>query len=609
MDCKKEKRMKNTAETKSLVSMEKCKFVFQTVIIFESLMQLTHSDAYFSPYLLMYALGYFAFAHLYRFGKMTGECLSLSRRQHRICNNAGGCFAILISAANYSIWLEPSLGGNTPAVMRFAYGFMLLVIISSGSFLVFRSLFRFFAVRTNAVTWKRVSYPDSRIWKPKSLFYISFFGISLVYLFVLFLIKYPGLLVPDTITQFTECLTGEYSNKNPLFSTLIIKPFITVGMAVFHNVNACAAMFCAAQVLLVAFCFACVVETLAEMKAPIWILCCTLLYYALMPYHIMFTIGHSKNVQFSVSVTLFCLILYRLLKQPNAPRKWYFFLFLISVCFCVMRNNGILAFLFFIPVYYFTFKRGNKRILTVMIFALLLSFGVTRPLLRVLEIPQSDWIESLSLPTQQVARAVIAHNDLTEAEMEALNPIMNVEEISQSYNAGISDPLKAMIRQTMRENPTNTSAADFLKLWVQLGLRHPVTYAKAFVDLTCGYWNSGYHGSTWTNFIYENYLGLYLTNPVPILNTLFDRFIGLFDDIFTLQLTICTGFFVWLYLFSCVFCIIRKDKLGAILCAPVLCVVQTLLLGVPVACDMGYIYCAFCALPFVLAVSTRKNLD
>lgn len=182
--------------------------------------------------------------------------------------------------------------------------------------------------------------------------------------------------------------------------------------------------------------------------------------------------------------------------------------------------------------------------------------------------------------------------------------------LSQTYVPSLSDPIKALIRTTTQGNPISLQQKlDFAKLWFQLGLRHPLTYAKAFVDLTCGYWNSGYEGDIWCNFIYANNLGLHLTNPMPILNMLFDRYVGAFDDFMTLQLMTCSGLFVWAYLFSGLICLIRKDKVGAILCVPVLCVVQTLILGVPVSGDLRYVYCAFCGLPFVLALSTRPRVD
>ena len=564
--------MKNNPTSKSCSSHPihckaiTCKFILQTILMFESLMQLTHAEALFAPYLLVYALGLLAAVSLYKSEIRLSGSTALPSRERHLCNIAAVFFTVLISAANYSLWLEFSLGANTPAVMRAAYGFVMFAVISGGCFLVFRSIFCYISLHPDRITWKEAAYPKTEIWNPKNLFLFSFFSIAFVYLSILFLIKYPGLIEADTIEQFRECITGKYSNWNPLFSTLVIKPFVAVGMALFDDINACAAMYFAAQSIFVAFAFACVVKTLAEIKAPLWFLICTVLFYALMPYHIMFSIGHSKDVLFSVSITLFCLVLYRLLKYPNAPKKYYVFLFVSSIGFCLMRNNGILAFAFFLPVYFFSCKKENKRILLVLLLSVLLCIFIKRPILRALEIPQSDLFENLSLPTQQIARTVIEHNDLTPTEFDVLNPIMNVSMLSQTYVPSLSDPIKALIRTTTQGNPISLQQKlDFAKLWFQLGLRHPLTYAKAFVDLTCGYWNSGYEGDIWCNFIYANNLGLHLTNPMPILNMLFDRYVGAFDDFMTLQLMTCSGLVVWADLLSGLICLIRKDKVGAIL--------------------------------------------
>lgn len=586
------------------------KFALKLILMFESLMQLTRSGALFEPYLLVYALGLVATVSLYMHETRISGSTALPRRKQHGCNLAAAFFTMLVSAANYPLWLEFTLGPGTPAVMKAAYGIVMFAAISGGCYFVFQSICRYIWLFPEKLTWEQRVSTEKRIWEPGKLFALSFSFIALVYLFVLFLIKYPGLVEADTIHQFYECLSGEFSNKNPLFSTLAIKPFVTVGMALFDDIKVCAAMYFTAQSLFVAFSFACVVKVLAEMKAPAWLLLCTVFFYACMPYHIMFSIGHSKDVLFSVSITLFCLVLYRLLKNPSPAGKDYVYLFLTSVGFCMMRSNGILAFAFFVPVYFLCFKKQKRRILLVMLATMLMCIVVKRPLFDALQIPQSDLFESLSLPTQQIARVVIDHNDLTPSEYAVLDRIMEVARIPEAYNPGLSDPLKALIRKTTQGIPLDAQQrTEFLKLWFRLGIRHPVTYGKAFVDITSGYWNGGYAAAPWCNFIYENDIGLYLTNPVPLLNMLFDRYIGAFGDFSVLRIMVCTGLFVWAYMFFALICMIRKDKLGAILCVPVLCVVQTLILGVPVACDLRYIYCAFCGLPFALALATRPQRE
>ncbi|EJW90005.1 hypothetical protein EVA_21888, partial [gut metagenome] len=55
------------------------------------------------------------------------------------------------------------------------------------------------------------------------------------------------------------------------------------------------------------------------------------------------------------------------------------------------------------------------------------------------------------------------------------------------------------------------------KLYLQLGMRYPADYWKAWVDETKGYWNAGYNYWIFTKGIGENNLGIsadYGENPV-----------------------------------------------------------------------------------------------
>ena len=251
-----------------------CKLVLKIILMFESLMQLNNSAALFAPYLLFYAVGLLAVVSLHEKERRFQGSTSLSKRERHLCNGGAILFAFLIVAANYPLWLELPLGDNTPAILRSAYGLMMLFVISSGCFFVFHSIFCFVSVFSTKITWQKATYHTKGICKPRNLFFLSFFVIAFVYLFVLFLIKYPGLVETDTINQFRECISGEYTNNNPLFSTLVIKPFVVAGMALFHDINACAALYFTAQAIFVAFAFACIIKTLAEMKVPAWFLLC-----------------------------------------------------------------------------------------------------------------------------------------------------------------------------------------------------------------------------------------------------------------------------------------------------------------------------------------------
>ena len=48
---------------------------------------------------------------------------------------------------------------------------------------------------------------------------------------------------------------------------------------------------------------------------------------------------------------------------------------------------------------------------------------------------------------------------------------------------------------------------DFVHLYVEIGLKHPLKYLEAWVDQTKGYWNAGYEYWVW-NGNWMNDLGI-----------------------------------------------------------------------------------------------------
>ncbi len=57
--------MKNITEIKKSMNTDICKFILGCLAIFESLMQLTHTNSIFTPYLLLYLLGFVAYIYIY----------------------------------------------------------------------------------------------------------------------------------------------------------------------------------------------------------------------------------------------------------------------------------------------------------------------------------------------------------------------------------------------------------------------------------------------------------------------------------------------------------------------------------------------------------------
>lgn len=84
---------------------------------------------------------------------------------------------------------------------------------------------------------------------------------------------------------------------------------------------------------------------------------------------------------------------------------------------------------------------------------------------------------------------------------------MDYPSIPDYYQPELSDPVKALIQYGHPEY-LETHKGEYLKLWVQLGLKYPLDYWNAFVDQTKGYWFPGAPGMLTNEGISPNELGL-----------------------------------------------------------------------------------------------------
>lgn len=100
---------------------------------------------------------------------------------------------------------------------------------------------------------------------------------------------------------------------------------------------------------------------------------------------------------------------------------------------------------------------------------------------------------SLAVPIEMLARTAKQFpDDITENEKEAINSylLFSWEEIGKQYNPYIADPVTGF------KVKDESKKSDFIKAWVSIGRRHPLTYLSAFVTIESG----------WITFNSVNYL-------------------------------------------------------------------------------------------------------
>lgn len=481
--------------------------------------------------------------------------------------------------------------------------FLVLLALLSG-FFVFNSIF-------SALTYfagkklNRNQTENVRKLKPELIFLLSFLVLSSVYTVVWYFLTYPGNLTPDSISSVRQALTGKYSNHHPLLFTFTVQLFIKIGKILFGTINESVAVYVFFQLIFLSVIFAFSVMTMYQAGVKtVWVTACVI-FYAFTPYHYMFASTVWKDVLFGGGILLYISALYRILNRIG--RMWlnYILLALGGVIFGLGRSNGLAAYFVFCIILYFIFKDIRAKPVLVNIVLVLFCFLCKRGLVSLLQIPQADVVEYLSIPLQQTARLIVEKVKMREEEADVINQLMDPAAVKTEYLAFSSDPVKKIVR-THGADYLNSHLETFFLTYAKLGFRYPGIYVRAWIDQTRGFWNSGYKYWRWQIVISENEMGLVQTgNPAEIQNIIISWNYN-FSNSMIFSPVLSIGLNVWCLVFLFYYDFVRKS-IKIILVIPVLLLVGTLLVTTPVAYEFRYAYSVFTSLPFLAGIHLFEN--
>lgn len=431
-----------------------------------------------------------------------------------------------------------------------------------------------------------------------------------------FLYNFPGVMTPDSLSQYRQAmgLTG-YSDHHPFLHTLILQLFLRAGMAVFDNVYAAIACYTVFQMVAMALIILYCICVLYRYNAGKKLCFFFLLFYALVPYNGIYSVTLWKDILFSGVMLIFALSLYQLLHLENegehltraalAERLPLFVkLCLFGLLLTLMRSNGLYVFLLTVPFLLFSLRKEYRLLLPALAIVLGLSLLIKGPLYHALGVEKPAFSESISIPAQQIARVVYEGRKLSEEQIQLLEQTVDYDSIASYYQPELSDPIKALIQYGNPEY-LETHKLEYLKLWLSLGISYPLDYWNAFVDQTKGYWFPAAPGLLTNEGISPNEEGL---SWQPILRGAIVwktvEILGKLYTIFPLYgLLYSPGAFTWAALFLFVNCLRNGRRKNLTLFVPFFALVLTLCLATPVASDMRYIYPLVFSMPLLIYAS------
>lgn len=431
-----------------------------------------------------------------------------------------------------------------------------------------------------------------------------------------FLYEYPGVMTPDSINQYAQIIGAyELSNHHSVVHTAMIGLFYRIGLSLTGDPHTGLALYTTAQMLFMAFAAGYVVRTLQKTNVITPVLVITICFYALMPYHGAFAVTIWKDIPFAGCMTIFAAALARFLLRGSAaascdavPRlrvSEYFTLLLpyvlSCILLCLLRENGWYAIAVSIPFILFTYRKWLKVMIPLHLAILALVLFVKYPVMQVYEIRQADYVESLSIPVQQLARVIADGESLTESETEFLGRLMDFGQVSDLYEPEVSDNIKNLIRPNSEYLASHK--ALFFKTWLSVGTRHPKTYFDAYVAQTKGYWYPDVRCEVGlADGIYPNEFGL---DWQPVIKG--SVIIKIKEILFKLPelvplygLLWSMGFLLWVLLLLTALCLRLGRPAGALVCLPFILLTATLCIATPVAAEFRYAYAVFYALPLLI---------
>ena len=426
------------------------------------------------------------------------------------------------------------------------------------------------------------------------IFATIFFACWLIY----YIAFYPGILSIDSVLELDQQLgNSSLSNHHPIIHQLFIKLCLIIGR---HSVADGVAVYSLLQMGIMALIFSTGISFLIEKKVSRLILSIAICFYAFNPIIGLYCITMWKDILFGGVTLLLVISLIRSSEQDCIPIKLTIVVVLFAFLFCILRNNGYYAFILCFPFYIIANRKNWKKLSAMFAAVLCLVSFYQHIIFDVAHARESESIEALSVPIQQIARVVkiCGANDENFTVLHDIFP--DIEKFGDLYMGDRVDSIKvstSFLSETFSNNPTK-----YAKAWFRLGLKHPIIYLEAFLNESYGYYYTDVNYWIATTGECPNSYGISFN---PKYENLRDGLTTLFNDlIFDKPVAILSsaGLTMWI----CTICAVLLILKGYGKISSSLIILGTYWLTVlagPVYCEFRYIFGIYIVMPLLLGLA------
>lgn len=443
---------------------------------------------------------------------------------------------------------------------------------------------------------------------------VGIFAIMVMARMIFYLNWYPSVFSKDTYDQITQALgVIDYNNHQPWLHTMLIGLFLKVGdflgggNQLGIGIMALSFLVFTSLILLIML----VYFNKNFGTGLFWILAVVI--YVIEPLHCIYSISIWKDTLFSYVLVAFGF--YLVVMENKLQKKerlsivvWLGFI-VLSFLFCVLRSNGLYAWIFTIPFILYRYRKKWKPWALSLFVGFLLVIGFKGVLLPEMQVVSPDTVESLSVPLQQIAFTIQDEGEFDERDYEFLSHIADVEGLGEVYDSHISDPVKNYIREHGNQQWLAEHKVDFFKTYLSVGVRNPVRYMVAFLNQSRGYWYQKISNWLYCEAGPHEYAAefgivrdaVFPTEISSIINKAMQVYADLWHRIWSLALS------TYILIIGLVYCILKRKPYFYYM--PFLGIFLTLIIATPVNDEFRYAYGIYLALPMLLMSITGKQKD
>lgn len=406
------------------------------------------------------------------------------------------CFSVPFSVA---LWLGRKItdGG------RVFQGFSLLDILVVVSIIVIVCLISIFLL--GVIDKHSFVIKDNKV-KTKWLKYSLIVFLCWVPLFLAF---FPGIVSNDTAVQIRQAIgEGEWTNWHPVAHTAFMALPITIGFNIFGDLTAGIALATITQMIVLSLILGYTIDWIISKTGKIWVGWLLLLFYAFCPIVSCYSIILWKDVIFSALILLLVIkVLDLMIKEQRNDiigLNNLIIVFVVATGVAFFRNGGFLIVLMITISLFVYYKNCRKKIILIGLMSLIAVFVIQGPIYSLIGIKKSPFVESLSVMVQQVGY-VVAHDELSGEERDALSKYVVIDELSKQYDPFNADPAKnSTYYEVVEENKVG-----FISLWFKMFWSHIGSYIKAYILQTYSYWYP--ESISWSITLEHNHEDVWLT--------------------------------------------------------------------------------------------------